>query len=103
MAGIWALLRSGSGQLVFPHDAFMAVSLALDPVLEDAGVFGQQANHLELSAGGADLVPIGREADGLSDRKFGCCHHGSYRMFLPATGGVARFRGGCQLPFSGVP
>jgi hypothetical protein len=52
----------------------VAVSLALHPVLEDAGIFGQQTNHLELPASRAELVAVRREADGLSNRELGRCH-----------------------------
>ena len=31
---------SRSRELIFAHDAFMSVKLALDPVLENAGRFG---------------------------------------------------------------
>jgi hypothetical protein len=58
-----------SGELVFAHNAFVAVQLALDAVLENAGGFGQQADDLETPPDGDPLVPIGREADRLSNGK----------------------------------
>jgi hypothetical protein len=68
-------LSSSSGELVFPDNAFMAVKLALYPILKNAGGFGQQANDLEASsAAAAVLVSIGREANGLSNRKLVCRH-----------------------------
>jgi hypothetical protein len=71
--------------LIFPHDAFMTVGLALHTVLKNACVLGQQANHFELATGRAELVPVGREADGLPNGKLRRCHHRlSYRMFLPS-------------------
>jgi hypothetical protein len=48
-----------SGELVFAHNAFVSVQLALDAVLENAGGFGQQADHLKAPSGGWSLVPIG--------------------------------------------
>jgi len=50
---------SRSGELVFAHDAFVAVQLALYPVLENAGGFGQQTHDLETPSDGNPLVPIG--------------------------------------------
>src|SRR5690348_14678923 len=67
-------LGSGPGQLVFPHDALVAVDLALDPILKDAGFFGQQADDLELAPRRTELAPVGREADGLSNGKLGRLH-----------------------------
>ena len=63
-----------SRELVFAHDAFMAVELALYSVLENAGGFGQQANDLEAAPDLDALVPIGREADRLSNGKLVCYH-----------------------------
>src|ERR1051325_9708099 len=65
---------SGPDELVFTDHTFVAVSLALDPVLKDAGLFGQQANDLEASAAGRLLVPVRRKADSLSDRELMCGH-----------------------------
>jgi hypothetical protein len=50
---------SRSRQLVFAHDAFVAVQLALYPVLENAGGFGQQTDDLETPPDGNPVVPIG--------------------------------------------
>jgi hypothetical protein len=50
---------SRSRELVFAHHAFMAVQLALYPVLENAGGFGQQTNDLEAPADLNPLVAIG--------------------------------------------
>ena len=50
---------SRSCELVFAHDAFVAVQLALYSVLEDARSFGQQTNDLEAPANLNPLVPIG--------------------------------------------
>jgi hypothetical protein len=56
-------------ELVFADYAFVAVQLVLYPVLGNAGRFGQQANDLEASGAGAALAQVGRESDGLADRK----------------------------------
>ena len=50
---------SRSRELVFAHDAFVAVQLTLYPVLENAGGFGQQTDDLETPPDGNSLVPIG--------------------------------------------
>ena len=50
---------SRSGELVFAHDAFVAVQLALYPILENARGFGQQTDDLETPPDGNPLVPIG--------------------------------------------
>jgi len=85
MAGIELLpfvsRQAGSGlvsrprQLIFAHDPFVTIGLALHPVLENAGVFGQQTDHFELPAGRAELVAVGRKADGLSNSKLRRLHH----------------------------
>jgi hypothetical protein len=48
-----------SRDLIFAHNAFVAVHLALHTVLENAGLFRQQADDLEAPAGRVLLVPIG--------------------------------------------
>jgi len=58
MAGI-ELAPSRSRELVFAHDSFMTVQLALYPVLENAGCFGQQTNDLEAAPSRHSLVTIG--------------------------------------------
>src|SRR5438067_12488924 len=73
MLGI-ARASLGPDELVFADDAFVAVALALDPVLKDAGFFGQQANDLEAAAAGSLLVPVRRKAYSLSDRELMCFH-----------------------------
>jgi hypothetical protein len=47
----------------------MAVQLTLNSVLENAGCFRQQANDLKASPNVNALVPIGREANRLSNGK----------------------------------
>jgi hypothetical protein len=47
----------------------MAVQLALHPVLENAGRFGQPANDFEASRARAALAQIGQKSDGLANRK----------------------------------
>jgi hypothetical protein len=64
---------SRSRELVFADNAFVAVQLALNPVLEYTVRFGQQANDLEAPGGGAALAQIGRESDGLANRKLVLC------------------------------
>jgi hypothetical protein len=53
------LCVSLSRELIFAHNAFVAVQLALHAVLENAGLFGQQADDLEAPPGRMLLVPIG--------------------------------------------
>ena len=50
---------SRSCELVFAHDAFVTVQLALYPILENARGFGQQTDDLETPPDGNPLVPIG--------------------------------------------
>jgi hypothetical protein len=50
---------SQSGQLVFAHDPFVAVQLALHAVLENASRFGQQADDREAPSNCNFLVAIG--------------------------------------------
>ena len=50
---------SGPSELIFAHDAFVAVQLALYPILENARGFGQQTDDLETPPDGNPLVPIG--------------------------------------------
>ena len=47
------------GKLIFAHDAFVAVQLALHAVLANAGLFGQQADDLKTPPRCTLLVPIG--------------------------------------------
>src|ERR1051325_11515091 len=61
---------SGLGQLIFPHDALVTVEMAFDSVLEDIGLFGQQAGHFELPSRAFALVSVRKEKDGLSNHKF---------------------------------
>ncbi|MFL5267099.1 MAG: hypothetical protein ACJ8AH_10980 [Stellaceae bacterium] len=58
MVGI-ELCVSLSRELIFAHNAFVAIHLALHTVLENAGLFRQQADDLEAPAGRVLLVPIG--------------------------------------------
>jgi len=50
---------SCSGELVFAHDPFMPVQLALYPVLENAGRFRQQTDDFEAPPDLNPLVSIG--------------------------------------------
>ena len=46
-------------ELIFAHNAFVAVQLALHTVLENTGLFGQQADDLKAAPGRVLLVPVG--------------------------------------------
>lgn len=52
----------------------MTIKLTLYSVLQYARGLGQHANDLEPALARMELLPIGREADRLPDRKFMCCH-----------------------------
>jgi hypothetical protein len=65
---------SGSGELILADDALVTVHLAFYSVLQNAFRGWQQPNDLEGAPARRLLVPIGRETDGLSDRKFVCRH-----------------------------
>jgi hypothetical protein len=60
-------------ELVFADYTLMPVQLALNPVLENAGRFGKQANDLEASGAGAALAQIGQKSHGLANRKLVLC------------------------------
>jgi hypothetical protein len=53
------LHASGSRELVFAHNAFMAVQLAFHAILENARHFGQLAYDREASASRNFLVTVG--------------------------------------------
>jgi hypothetical protein len=63
---------SGPGELVLPDHALVTVHLAFDAVLQNAFRCGQQPNDLEGAAACRFLVPVGREANGLTYRKLMC-------------------------------
>ena len=46
-------------ELIFARNAFVTVKLAFHAILENTGLFGQQADDLEAPASGTLLVSIG--------------------------------------------
>jgi len=70
IVGMGPVLCSRPGKLVFPDDALMPVCLALDPVLQNARRFRQLSHDLEPSPAGAELLPVGGEADRLPNGVF---------------------------------
>jgi hypothetical protein len=53
------LCSSLSRELIFARNAFVTVQLALHAILENTGLFRQQADDLEAPPGRTFLVPVG--------------------------------------------
>ena len=53
------LCSSLSCELIFARNAFVTVQLAFHAILENTGLFGQQADDLEAPPDRTLLVPIG--------------------------------------------
>jgi hypothetical protein len=56
MVSIGGIAPSKAGKLIFPHNAFVAIDLALHPILEHLRFFGQKANDLKVRLVGSQLM-----------------------------------------------